>query len=269
MLKQLIMVGALLSATATFAATAATEAAPEIQKETVASELTVTKEQPAVGGEKAKCDLVAATLMQKLGLKVSEVNPTPISGLFEAVVQGEIVYVDEFANHLIMGQMFDTASQRNLTEEARERLNKIDFASLPFKDAIKTVNGNGQRTIAVFSDPNCGFCKRLEASLKDMKDVTIYTFLYPVITPSSKEVSANVWCSKDPSTTWKALMIDGKPVSQRVQDCDISSLDRNIELGRKLNVSGTPTVFVSSGHRAPGAIGPEYLEKMLSQAERK
>lgn len=264
MIKRLILVGALVSATATFAvANSGTE--PETNKEHVATELTVTKEQTALGSEKAKCDLVAATLMQKLGLKVTEVNPTPIAGLFEAVVQGEIVYVDEFANHIIMGQMFDTTNQRNLTEEARERLNKIDFSALPFDDAIKTVNGNGQRTIAVFSDPNCGFCKRLEASLKDMKDVTIYTFLYPVITPSSKEVSANVWCSKDRSSTWKALMIDGKPVSQRSPDCDTSSLDRNIELGRKLNVTGTPTIFISSGQRAPGAVDSNYLEKMLAR----
>lgn len=235
----------------------------------VSSELTITKEQAPLDAEKAKCDLIAATLMQKLGLKVSEVNTTPIKGLFEAVVQGEIVYVDEFVDHIVMGQMFDTNSQQNLTEEARQRLNKIDFASLPFEDAIKTVNGNGQRAIAVFSDPNCGFCKRLEASLKDMKDVTIYTFLYPVITPSSREVSANVWCSKDKSATWKSLMIDGKSVKQRDQNCDISSLDRNIELGRKLNVTGTPTIFISSGHRAPGAVGPDYLENMLSRVENK
>lgn len=107
------------------------------------------------------------------------------------------MYSDATADHIIVGQLFETKTQRNLTAETKDRLSRIDFTKLPLADAIKIVNGTGARQIAVFSDPNCSFCRKLEASLKEMKDVTIYTFLYPVIRPSSLAESQNIWCAKD------------------------------------------------------------------------
>lgn len=213
-------------------------------------------------------DQIRIRLMARIGANVSEVNPTPIEGLYEAVVGNDIVYVNESTDYLLMGQLFDTKTRRNLTEETKDRLSRIDFSTLPLDDAVKTVNGDGSRTIAVFSDPNCSFCKRLEVSLKELKNVTIYTFLYPVITPGSKEASANIWCAKDPAQAWKTAMFEGKPAPQRDAKCDITVLDRNIKLGEKLGITGTPTIFVPSGMRVPGAAGIEYLEKMLNASRR-
>ena len=204
-------------------------------------------------------------LMGKLGVLVKEVNETPMKGLYEAVVGDEILYTDENVDFIVMGQLFDAKTQRNLTAETKERLNRINFTDLPLEDAIKTVNGNGKREIAVFSDPYCGFCKKLETSLKEMKDVTIYTFLYPVIRPDSRLLSENIWCSKDRSAAWQAQMIGGVAPAQKDPSCDTSALDRNINLGNRLQVTGTPTIFVPSGQRAPGAVGIEYLENMLAQ----
>lgn len=226
----------------------------------------VQAEQAAESSPKEICEKLQKKLIGRLGVKVTEVNPTPIPGLYEAVVEGDVIYSDAEANHVIMGQLFDTRTQQNLTAETKERLSRIDFSTLPLNDAIKTVHGTGERELVVFSDPNCGFCKKMEASLKDLKDVTIYTFLYPVITPGSKDASANIWCSKDASKAWSDQMVSGKKAAERSKDCDISALDRNIELGKKLGVSGTPTVFVPSGRRAPGAVDLGYIEQLLAQA---
>ncbi len=200
----------------------------------------------------------------RLGALVKQVQPAPIKGLYEVVIGNEVIYADENADHVIMGEMFHTLTRENLTEATRNRLLQIDFnKDLPFEDAIKTVYGNGSRKIAVFSDPNCSFCKKLEASLKDLKDVTIYTFLYPVITPSSKDASANIWCAADNSTVWRDHMVDGKAIPNRDAKCDTSVLDRNISLGRKLNVTGTPVVFFENGSRTPGAASLEYIERHI------
>lgn len=215
--------------------------------------------------EQQICETLKKRLQGKLGLPVDSVTPTPMKGVYEAVAQGEILYTDAQADHILVGQLFETATQKNLTAETKDRLNRIDFSTLPLQDAIKTVKGNGSRVIAVFSDPNCSFCKKLEVSLKDMKDVTIYTFLYPVIRPSSKAESKKIWCAKDRASAWHSVMVEGKPAPEADPQCDASALERNIALGSRLGVTGTPTVFAPTGQRAPGAVSLEYLEKMLSE----
>lgn len=214
--------------------------------------------------EKQICENLKKTLQAKLGIPVDSVTPTPIKGLFEAVAQNEIMYSDATAEHLIVGQLFETKTQRNLTAETKDRLSRIDFSKLPLKDAIKVVNGTGAREIAVFSDPNCSFCRKLEQDLKNMKDVTIYVFLYPVIRPSSIPESQNIWCAKDPAAAWRARMLEGKMAPEKSPNCDTKVIERNIALGSRLGISGTPTVFVPSGQRAPGAVSMDYLEKLLT-----
>lgn len=216
--------------------------------------------------QEKELDRIRKLAQGRLGVQVKHVLPSPIPGLYELAVNNEIIYMDPTGDHVLMGEIFNTLTRKNLTQEAKDKLLTIDFSSLPLADAIKTVHGNGSRQIAVFSDPNCSFCKKLEASLAGMKDVTIYTFLYPVITAGSKEASANIWCSKDRALAWKQQLLEGKAAPKRAANCDISALDRNIELGSKLNITGTPTVFVPSGKRAPGAVGIDYLENLLSEA---
>lgn len=263
-MKNRILPATLISLSLMFGAAAVSAAPAEAGK--TAQPAVATSQ--AASAQEIVTDQIRIRLMARIGTNVSEVNPTPITGLYEAVVGNDVVYVNENADYLLMGQLFDTKTRRNLTEETKERLSRIDFSTLPLDDAIKTVNGDGSRMIAVFSDPNCSFCKRLEASLKELKNVTIYTFLYPVITPGSKEASANIWCAKDSAQAWKTAMFEGKAAPKREASCDISVLDRNIRLGEKLGITGTPTVFVPSGMRVPGAAGIEYLEKMLNDSRR-
>ena len=149
--------------------------------------------------------------------KIEEITPTPLAGIYELRLStNEIYYSDAAGNYLIQGNLIDTKSKRNLTEERESKLSAIDFNALPLKDAITIVHGNGKRKLAVFEDPNCGFCKRFERDLAKVDNVTVYMFLLPVLGPGSVEKSRQVWCAKDPAAAWKDLMMrDIAPAAQR------------------------------------------------------
>ena len=195
--------------------------------------------------------------------KIDEVRATPMSGLYEVRVGTDIFYTDAKGNYLIQGELIDTKARRNLTEDRMTQLTAVDFKQLPLKDAITIVHGKGERKMAVFEDPNCGYCKRFEKDLQSVKDVTVYTFLYPILSPDSVEKSRNIWCAKDPSKEWTSHMTKGTDAPVAPSSCDVTALQRNMEFGRKYKITGTPTIFFADGSRVPGAIGAEDLEKRL------
>jgi thiol:disulfide interchange protein DsbC len=196
--------------------------------------------------------------------KIDEVNKTPISGLFEVRVNGtEIYYTDAEANYLVQGNLIDTKLKRNLTEERIDKLTAVNFEALPFKDAFTIVRGNGKRKLAVFEDPNCGYCKRFEKDLQKINNVTIYLFLYPILSADSSEKSKNIWCAKDKSKSWLDWMT--RDITPAATNCDSAAMARNVELGRKHKITGTPTLIFVDGSRVPGAIGADEVEKNLTQ----
>lgn len=197
--------------------------------------------------------------------KIDEVSKTPMNGLYEVRINdSDIFYTDAEGNFLIQGNLIDTRAKRNLTEERVEKLSAIDFDSLPLKDAFTVVRGNGKRKMAVFEDPNCSYCKRFERDLQKVSDVTIYMFLYPILSPDSTDKSRNIWCAKDKAKTWVDLMVRDQPVAKA--SCDTAAIERNIDFGRKHKITGTPTVFFADGSRVPGAISAQQVEKQLSGA---
>ena len=199
--------------------------------------------------------------------KIDEVTRTPMAGLYEVRVDGtEIYYTDAEANFLIQGQLIDTRSRRNITEERVEKLSAIDFAALPLKDAITLVRGNGKRKLAVFEDPNCGYCKRFERDLQKVDNITVYLFLYPILGQDSVDKSRNIWCAKDRAKAWQDAMLRDQALASA--NCDISALQRNVELGRKYKINGTPTLITTDGNRVPGAISTAQIEKLLADASR-
>jgi thiol:disulfide interchange protein DsbC len=199
--------------------------------------------------------------------KIDEIRRTPMNGLFEVRMGNEIVYTDADGSHLIQGQLVDTRSRRDLTQERQDKLNAIAFDSLPLKDAITIVRGNGKRKLALFEDPNCGYCKRFERDLQKVSDITIYLFLMPILGAESTEQSRNVWCSKDKAKAWSDLMTADKPVPPSSPGCDTSALTRNVEYGRKMRITGTPTLIFANGNRVPGAISAAQVEKLLAEAQ--
>ena len=197
---------------------------------------------------------------------IDEIKRTPMPGLFELRVDGsEIYYTDASANFLIQGHLIDTKNQRDLTEERLQKIMAVDFKSLPFKDAIVIVRGKGERKMAIFEDPNCGYCKRFERELQNIDNVTVYLFLYPILGKDSVDKSKAIWCSKDQSKAWQDLML--RDQAPNPTGCDTAALKRNVDFGQKQRINGTPTTIFTDGSRISGAVEMAQIEKLLSPAK--
>jgi len=198
--------------------------------------------------------------------QIDEITKSAMPGLYEVRYNGtDILYTDAEGNYLIQGSLIDTKQKRNLTEERIDKLTSVAFDSLPLKDAFTIVRGNGKRKRAVFEDPNCGYCKRFERDLQKVDNVTVYMFLYPILSADSTAKSRNIWCAKDKATAWMDWMVrDQVPATAT---CDTSALNRNIEFGKKHKITGTPTLVFADGSRVPGAINAQQVEKFLAEAK--
>ena len=199
---------------------------------------------------------------------IDEVKQTGIPGVFELRVNGaDILYTDSLGNYLIQGTMIDTKTRKDLTQERIDKLTAIKFDTLPLKDAFTIVRGNGKRKLAVFEDPNCGYCKRFERDLQSIDNVTIHMFLYPILGPDSSEKSRAIWCAKDPVKAWQDWMVRDQQPTPAPASCDAAALTRNVELGRNFKITGTPTLIFVNGNRVPGAIDAKQVEKLLTDAK--
>jgi thiol:disulfide interchange protein DsbC len=193
------------------------------------------------------------------GATIESVHKTPYSGLYELHVGSELIYTDEEAKYLFVGRILDTKTMKDFTKARLDDITRVKFSDLPIEDAIKTVKGNGQRVIAVFEDPNCGYCKRLRQTLQGVDNVTVYTFLYNILSPDSAVKSKNIWCTADRSKSWDDWMLRGKEASVAAANCT-SPNDKVFALGQKLRITGTPTIFFADGTRVPGAVDAKNLE---------
>ncbi len=193
---------------------------------------------------------------------INQVVKSPVPGLYEVITQDRLFYTDDKAQFLIDAVVYDLKNMRNITEERSRKLFAIDFDRLPLENAVKVVRGKGERKIAVFSDPNCGFCKKLEKEFLNIDNVTIYTFLYPTF-PGSEEKSRAVWCSKDRAKAWTDLMLKG--VTSPAETCE-TPIAKNMALGKKLKVTGTPALVFADGTLNPGYMPAAQLEQALTAA---
>lgn len=212
-------------------------------------------------------DKLKTTLQARLPeVQIKSIAKAPIPGLYEVNLGSQMLYSDASGDYVIAGDLVDTKTRSNLSEAHLADLNKVDFASLPLDRAVKVVKGNGSRRMAVFSDPNCPYCKQLETTLKSIDNVTVYTFLYPVLSPDSVTKSKAIWCSTDRAKTWEAWMVDHRPPASPASNCDTAVLDKNLALGHGLNVTGTPTIILADGRRLPGAVSADELNGALARA---
>jgi thiol:disulfide interchange protein DsbC len=221
----------------------------------------------AAGAGDAATRIKAALTERFPNVRVEQVNPVAQwSGLYEVVTSSEIVYTDADGDFLLAGSMLDTRSKKNLTAARWSELRRIDFAALPFELAIKDVRGDGSRRLAVFADPDCPYCQKLEREMQPLTDVTIYTFLYPLesVHPGARAKAQDIWCSKDRARTWNDWMVSRMPpAAQACKDDPIATL---LGLGGKLKVNSTPTLFFADGRRVDGSIPLADLEKHLADA---
>lgn len=192
--------------------------------------------------------------------KLEHIVKTPYSGLYEVVVGDQLLYTDERGQYLFDGSIIEVKSRTDLTEQRRHALFAIDFNALPLNLAVKKVKGNGKRKMAYFTDPNCGFCRKLEKELGQVNDVTLYLFMYPIF-QGSDEIVRNIRCSKDPVKAWDELMLQGKPPAQA--SCKTAT-GQVVALGKKLRINGTPNLIFADGTQIPGYLPAAELEKHLN-----
>jgi len=195
--------------------------------------------------------------------KLEHVAKTPYSGLYEVVVGEQLLYTDEQGQYLFDGSIIEVKSRTDLTEQRRHALFAIDFNTLPLNLAVKKVKGNGQRKMAYFTDPNCGFCRKLEKELSQVNNVTLYLFMYPIF-QGSAEIVRNVHCAKDPVKAWDALMLKGK--APATASCKTPT-DQVMALAKKLRVNGTPNLIFADGTQVPGYLPAAELEKHLNASK--
>lgn len=194
------------------------------------------------------------------GAKVENVSKSPYFGLFEVHTNdGNIVYTDAKSQYLFTGHIIDAKTSKDLTQARLDEINKIKFSDLPLELATKVVKGNGKRVIAIFEDPNCGYCKRFRQTLQGVDNVTVYTFMYNILSEESNTISKNIWCSADRNAAWDEWMVNGKAAPTAPATC-VSPNDKVLALGGKLKITGTPTIFFADGMRIPGAVDAKSLE---------
>ena len=193
------------------------------------------------------------------GVKVDSVTKTPYSGLFEVRVGSEVIYTDEKAQYLFIGNIIDAQNSTNYTKARTDELSKIKFSDLPFDSALKMVKGDGKRVMAIFEDPNCGYCKRFRKTLQGVDNITVYTFMYNILSEDSVVKSKNIWCSADKNKAWDDWMLNGKAAPAAAPNC-ATPHEKISALGQKLRITGTPTIFFTDGSRLPGAVDLSALE---------
>lgn len=204
-------------------------------------------------------------------LKVEEITRSPLAGLWEVRFDGtEILYSDASGDLILVGaSMIDTRTRTDLTEQRIEKLLAVAWSQMPLKDSFVIRQGSGARKLAVFVDPNCGYCKRFERDLSTIKDVTVHTFLMPILGPDSVAKSRDIWCAKDPGAAWRSWMLEGVQPPKAPARCNTEAIDRNLAFSRTHRINGTPAVFFEDGTRKPGAIPAEQIEAQLVAATAK
>ena len=218
-------------------------------------------------GDTLKETAVLATLKQKYpSTVIKSVASTNLPGIYEVVMGKNVAYVEESGRYFLFGHLFDMQTQTDMTEGKimAEQVQKADFNKLPLHDAVKIVRGDGSRRLAIFSDPDCPYCKQLENNIANLTNVTIYLFLFPLeqLHPQAKGKAVGVWCAADKAKAWDGLMRRNEVVSG---NCD-NPIDRNVALAESMGINGTPTVILPDGSVIPGAPSAAKLEQMLNSA---
>jgi thiol:disulfide interchange protein DsbC len=219
----------------------------------------------AQGAEDAQMPQLRKALQAKFPqMTVDSITRTPFGGLFEVILSGEVVYTDAKAEYLMGGTLYDLRSTppRNITQDTQQKIAATALTT-SHENAIKMVRGNGKRVLYTFEDPNCGYCRQLYKELGKMTDVTVYTYLLPVLSPDSADKSRAIWCSKDRAKAWDQMMVKGT-VSEQPKACD-TPLEKNALVAKRLNITGTPAVYLTSGQQLGGYLPAEKIEQAFAQ----
>lgn len=198
-------------------------------------------------------------------IKADRITKAGYGELYEVFTNGEIIYTDVKASYLLLGTLVDASTRANVSEARLQKLTAINFSDLPLTQAIKLVRGNGSRKLAIFEDPNCGYCKKFEQDINSTDNITAYIFPYPILSQDSIDKSKSIWCSADRLKAWQDMMLRGRaPTASGT--CE-NPIDKIVALGQKLRISGTPMTIFEDGERMSGALPKDRIEAKLVAAK--
>ncbi|TAK90803.1 MAG: DsbC family protein [Burkholderiaceae bacterium] len=199
-------------------------------------------------------------------MHIDNLRKTEHMDLYEFRVNGRMGYTDANLRYIFLGNLIDGATMNSLTDARMAELDRIPFDQLPLQLAVKTVRGNGKRKLAIFEDPNCGYCKLFQKEIRSVDNITIYSFIYPILAPDSVTKARRILCSANPSQAWQDWMVYGR-MAEGKGDCK-TNIEQIAKFGQDNNISSTPTFFVASGERFSGALEVEKLEQIFKEQEK-
>lgn len=217
----------------------------------------------AQGKEEAQIRKALAAKMPQM--PIESVTRMPVGGLYEVLIGGEVVYTDAKGEFLLGGTLYDLrgAAPRNITQDTLQKIAAKAVSASP-ENAIKMVRGNGKRVIYTFEDPNCGYCRQLYKELQKIDNLTVYTYLLPVLSPDSAEKSRAIWCSKDRAKAWDQMMLKGALAEAPAKPCD-TPLEKISQVAQRLNIRGTPAVYLANGTQLGGFLPAPQIEQALAK----
>lgn len=208
--------------------------------------------------------VIRKTLSERYpGIVIQAVTPTPMAGVWEVWTGGRLVYTDNTGEYLLIGTLVETRGKINLSQQRLNELRAVRFDSLPLEKSFTVVKGKGERRLAVFTDPDCPFCRRLEQELAKLDNLTVHIFLYPLadLHPGAPQIARNVWCAADRPGSWTAYMLEGK-APDKAGDCE-APLTQIAELATRLGIEGTPALIFGNGRRVDGYLPAHEIEALL------
>lgn len=234
-----------------------------------AEDASVAPAQGATAGPQSpEAAAIRKSLEQKFpGAQIRHVAKSPYFGLYEVLLDDNLVYTDPATAYVFVGSMYDTATKQNLTEATSRKLNRVAMNKLPYDLAFKRVKGDGSRKLVIFSDADCPFCHRLEKEIQGLDNVTIYTFLFPIdqLHPDAARKSKQIWCAADKVKAWDEYFASGK-LPDNKGDCG-DPVAKTQALGQSLRINATPTLVFADGTLIPGALPLPQIEKEMASAE--
>lgn len=197
------------------------------------------------------------------GVSIDSVTKLDNTNLYETVINGDVVYFSADGRYVFQGDVIEMESRENLTEAKRTDLRQSILAGLDEKDMIIYEPKKTEYTLTVFTDIDCGYCRKLHQEMKEYNDLGIriryMAFPRAGIDSESYDKAVNVWCSKDRE---QALTDAKAGLDVQAETCD-APVRSQYEIGHKLGVNGTPALFLENGQLLPGYVPPKRLKELL------
>ena len=203
------------------------------------------------------------------GVKPEDLHATPVPGVYELLRGGDAAYVSSDGKYAIIGDLYETGTNNDLTENRRRDLRLKMLSGIPETQMVVFGPDNPKHTITVFTDMDCAYCRKLHSQISDYNKLGIRVryIAYPRTGPntSSWSKAEQVWCSADRKTALTESKL-GKTLPTKI--CADNPVAKEYQLGQDFNLQGTPTIILGNGEMVAGYMAPGDLNQELKGVDR-